>query len=168
MSKNNDLVQYVRGNINRPLIDKYLHYLDIYDKYFERYRGKTVNILEFGVSQGGSVKMWKYYFGDSCNIYAVDINPECLKFEEDRINIFIGDQSSRSFLRNLKLKLPDIDIVIDDGGHSMKQQIITLEEMFGIVNKDGLYLIEDLHTSYWEAFGGGLKTRIVLLSTLKK
>jgi len=62
------------------LIHKWDHYFDIYEKYFSKYRGQEINILEIGISHGGSLQLWKKYFGDKVHIYAVDINPECKKF----------------------------------------------------------------------------------------
>lgn len=154
----NDLEKYFRQN-NGRLIGKWIHYFDIYDKHFSQYRGKPVNILEIGVFQGGSLQMWKHYFGDKANIYGVDINPVCKEFEEKNIKIFIGSQSDRKFLRELKKAIPQVDILIDDGGHTMKQQIVTFEELFGHIKHDGIYLCEDVHTSYWIKFGGGHKRR---------
>lgn len=52
-----------------------------------------------------------------------------------------------------------MDILVDDGGHSMSQQIITFEEMFSHIKEDGVYLCEDIHTSYWLRWGGGYKRR---------
>ena len=46
---------------------------------------------------------------------------------------------------------------IDDGGHTMGQQIATFEEMYPKVNENGVFLIEDLHTSYWQSYGGGYR-----------
>lgn len=65
--------------------------------------------------------MWKSYFGDKAKIFGIDIDPRCKKLEEENIKIFIGSQSDRKFLRELKELIPKIDILIDDGGHSMKQ-----------------------------------------------
>ncbi|OOZ59048.1 hypothetical protein BOW44_12525 [Solemya velum gill symbiont] len=142
-------------------ITKWNHYFDIYEEFFSRYRGSDVRILEFGVFQGGSLKMWREYFGDNCTIYGVDINDECKKFEENGIEIFIGDQEDRGFLKEIAQKIGTVDIVIDDGGHTMKQQINTFEEIFPSVDKDGIYLVEDLHTSYWPdyEYGGGYKNK---------
>jgi hypothetical protein len=55
--------------------------------------------------------------------------------------------------------MPRIDIVIDDGGHTMKQQIATFEEMFPRIDGNGVYLCEDMITSYWPDYGGGLRKR---------
>ena len=101
MKKTSDLEEYFRNN-NSRLIDKWVHYFDIYDRHFKRYRNKEINILEIGVSQGGSLLMWKDYFGDRANIYGIDINPKCKDLEEENIKIFIGSQSDRNFLRKLK------------------------------------------------------------------
>jgi len=101
--------------------------------------------------------MWKDYFGDKARIFGVDINPECKKFEEKNIEIFIGSQSDRKFLKKVKENIPKIDILIDDGGHTMLQQIVTFEEIFQHIDANGVYLCEDIHTSYWLNFGGGHK-----------
>ena len=101
--------------------------------------------------------MWKQYFGPGTRIYGIDTNPKCKALEEENINILIGSQSDRTFLRSVKTLIPPIDILIDDGGHTMKQQRIAFEELFDHVKDDGVYLIEDLHTSYWMRYGGGHK-----------
>jgi len=99
--------------------------------------------------------MWKEYFGDKARIYGVDVNPDCKKLEEKNIEIFIGSQSDRAFLRSVASRVPPIDILIDDGGHKMSQQIATFEELFSKVKPDGVYLCEDSHTSYRLVYGGG-------------
>lgn len=154
----NDLEKHFKENDKR-YFTKWSHYLDVYDRHFQKYRGKNVNILEIGVSHGGSLQMWKNYFGDKAKIFGVDINPVCRDFEEKNITIFIGSQSDRNFLREIKKKMPPIDILIDDGGHTMNQQIVTFEELFNIVKDGGVYVCEDLHTSYWLYYGGGYKRR---------
>ena len=153
-----DLEKYFRNNENRSIF-KWIHYFDIYDQYFSKYRNKEVTILEIGISQGGSLQMWKDYFGDKATIYGIDIDPRCKTFEEENIKIFIGSQSDRNFLRKIRQEIPPIDILIDDGGHTMKQQITTFEELFGHVKTPGIYLCEDTHTSYWLKYGGGYKRR---------
>ena len=103
--------------------------------------------------------MWKDYFGDRAKIYGIDVNPNCKEMEEENIKIFIGSQSDRKFLREVKKQIPPIDILIDDGGHTMVQQIVSYEELFDAVKEDGVYLCEDVHTSYWLKYGGGNKRR---------
>lgn len=154
----NDLEAFFRRHTGRRL-HKWMHYFEIYDRHFAAFRGRAPVVLEFGVSQGGSLQMWKEYFGPGVRLFGVDINPECRRFEEDDVRILIGDQGDRDFLRTLAKTLPPIDILIDDGGHTMEQQIATFEELYAHVQPHGVYLCEDLHTSYWHRWGGGYKKR---------
>lgn len=116
-------------------------------------------ILEIGVFQGGSLKMWRNYFGPEALIYGIDINPSCKQFEDKNTKIFIGSQNDRKFLNFIKSEIPKVDILIDDGGHTMNQQIVSFEELYSHVKSDGIYLCEDLHTSYWKEYGGGYKNK---------
>ena len=150
----NDLEKYFKEN-TKLSIHKWQHYFNVYDRHFSRYRDTEVNVLEFGVSEGGSLQMWKNYFGPKCKIYGVDINPACKSLEEDRVKIYIGDQEDKVFLKSIAEDIPRIDILIDDGGHRMQQQINTFEELFPSIEKNGVYLCEDMHTSYWKGWGGG-------------
>lgn len=141
-------------------INKWLHYFEAYDRFFSKYRGRDVTILEIGVFKGGSLQMWKEYFkmpDNKIQIYGVDIDPACKALEEENIKIFIGSQEDREFLRKLKKKIGKVDILIDDGGHTMNQQIVSFEELFDLVDDEGIYLCEDLHTSYMESYGGRYK-----------
>ena len=154
----NELEKYFTENPGRH-IHKWKHYFEIYERHFSRFRGTDVHVVEFGVAQGGSLQMWKHYFGPQCRVFGVDINPHCKRLEEDRVEIFIGDQADRGFLRSLREKIPRIDILIDDGGHGMEQQIRTFEELFPFIDRNGVYLCEDTHTSYWPVCGGGYRRR---------
>lgn len=145
------------NNLNGKLIHKWDHYIEVYDKWFSRFRNTDVYVLEIGISQGGSIEMWKRYFGDKLHLYGVDINPRCKELEETNVEIFIGEQEDKQFLAELKSKIPKLDILIDDGGHTMMQQIITFEEMYSHVKEDGIYLCEDTHTSYMYSYHGGYK-----------
>lgn len=151
-----DLELYFRKNTGR-LIHKWNHYFDIYERHFSRFRNREIVILEIGVSQGGSLQMWKEYFGPKAKIYGIDIDPRCKDLEEENIQIFIGSQSDKKFLQHVKASIPVIDILLDDGGHTMNQQIVTFEQLFDHVKEDGVYFCEDTHTSYWLEYGGGYK-----------
>lgn len=157
MQMNSDRLKNLFYTHEGKLIHKWDHYFAIYEKYFSTYIGKKVNILEIGISQGGSLQLWKKYFGNEVNVYAIDINPQCKKLEEERVKIFIGSQSDKQFLQQVIQELPDLDIIIDDGGHTMNQQIVSFENLYLKVKEGGLYLVEDTHTSYWHEFHGGLK-----------
>lgn len=155
--QSNPLETYFRAN-NKRLIHKWIHYFDIYHRHFERFRGRKPVVLEFGVSQGGSLQMWRDYFGRGARIHGVDINPACRTLEQRRTKIYIGDQADRTFLRSIADDIGPIDVVIEDGGHEYDQQIHTFEEIYPRMTEDGVFLIEDLHTSYWpKKFHGGLR-----------
>jgi 23S rRNA U2552 (ribose-2'-O)-methylase RlmE/FtsJ len=160
----NELENFFLNSPHR-LMHKWNHYFEIYDRHLCQLRDKKaaentkVNLLEIGISHGGSLEMWNNYFKGNVNIYAVDINPECKKFETDNVKIFIGSQQDESFLKTLKASIPKLDILIDDGGHTMKQQIVTFEQLYDHIIDNGIYICEDLHTSYWKDYGGGLKKK---------
>lgn len=122
-------------------------YTDIYEIYFNSYRDIDFNFLEIGVYDGASLKMWKDYF-IKAKIVSIDIDKRCKSFEEERINIEIGDQTDQSFLTSVSYKHGSFSIILDDGGHSNKQQITSFETLFPLLNPGGIYMIEDLHCSY--------------------
>jgi hypothetical protein len=90
-------------------------------------------------------------------LYGIDHNPDCRKLEDEKTRILIGDQADRAFLAQVRREIPRVDILIDDGGHTMEQQIVTFEELFPHVAERGVYLCEDLCTSYWRGHGGGYR-----------
>lgn len=137
-------------------VHKWMHYFDVYHRHFQKYRGRRIKLVEFGVNVGGSAQMWREYFGTRTKMYGVDNDPRCKKWETPWFKIFIGDQADRQFLRKIAKKIGPIDIVIDDGGHYPHQQIATFEEFYPLVKPGGVFLIEDLHTSYIPKYDGGL------------
>jgi len=148
---------------------KWRHYLEIYDRHFARFRGTDVHVVEIGVADGGSLQIWRRYFGDQARICGVDINPHCKELEDENTPIFIGDQSDKNFLQSLKTAMPRIDILIDDGGHFFDQQINTFEILFPHLSSNGVYVCEDLHTSYWhKEFRGGVGKRGTFIEYSKK
>jgi len=151
----NPLLRHFEANDGR-LIHKWMHYFDIYHQYFDRFRDRDIVVVEIGVSHGGSLQMWTEYFGPKAKIWGVDIDPRCQAFEGPGIKVVVGDQGDRDFLRKLAEMVGPIDILIDDGGHMMDQQIATFEELYSLVKIDGIYFVEDTHTSYWpEDYSGG-------------
>ncbi|MBS1762748.1 MAG: class I SAM-dependent methyltransferase [Bacteroidetes bacterium] len=149
------------------LIHKWEHYFEIYDRHFAAYKGKELVVLEIGVSQGGSIDMWQKYFGEKLKYFGIDINPACKQFERKNVEIFIGSQEDPAFLKKIKESIPGIDILIDDGGHTMRQQIVTFEMLFSKIKFGGIYLCEDNHTSYWLNFGGGMKRKGTYIEYVK-
>jgi len=138
-----------------PLVDKWEPYFEAYHRHFSKFRGKPVTFVEVGVQSGGSALMWRWYFGEHFRYIGVDINPNVKKFESDWATIVIGDQSSETFWEEFKTKFPEkVDIFLDDGGHTMEQQIVTISSMYTHVKHGGVYVCEDLATSYEVEFGG--------------
>jgi len=144
-SNKNRLRSYFDSNKKGPGIWKWLHYFDIYERHLQKYQNKQVTIVEIGVYSGGSLNMWKEYFGDNCRVIGVDIEPNCKSYENEYTDIYIGDQESRSFWKTFKAEVGNVDIIIDDGGHTTPQQIVTLEEMLPFLNSGGVYICEDIH-----------------------
>lgn len=141
-------------------IHKLEHYFDVYERHFSRLRNKPITMLEVGVSHGGSLQMWREYFGPSATIIGVDIDPECRIMESEGFQIFIGDQGDKVFWADVKSKIPKLDLLIDDGSHRLNHQCITFDAMYPHVKDDGgIFLVEDCHSSYRKAFGGGHRKR---------
>lgn len=163
----NDLIRFFLENKGR-VVHKWIHYFEIYNRYFRQFRNKEINILEIGVDRGGSLQMWKKYFGDRAKIFGVDILEGCQALEEDGFKIFIGSQSNPQFLNKVAESIGKIDILIDDGGHRMDQQIITFEKMFPYIAENGIFLCEDTHTSYWENYNGGYKKKSSFIEYAKE
>jgi hypothetical protein len=144
----NPLEKYFNSIKEGNGIWKWDHYFDVYHTHFKKFRNEKVNICEIGIYSGGSLEMWKSYFGDSCVIYGIDIESACKVYENENIRVFIGDQEDREFWKHFKEQNIKIDILIDDGGHSSEQQIITFEEMLPIMSPGGIYLCEDIHGGF--------------------
>ena len=162
----NPLAEYFFNNPGLPIL-KWEHYLEIYHRHFAVFRGRAPVVLEIGVLNGGSLQMWRRYFGPQSLIVGVDVNPRCLQFQSEGIAVMIGDQSDRRFLAEIRAKLPRIDIIIDDGGHTMTGQIATFEELYPHLRQDGVYLCEDLHSSLFPEYGGGYGRRDTFLEYSK-
>jgi hypothetical protein len=143
-TNSNPLREFFDNRKRGPGIWKWNHYFDIYDRHFRRFRGQEVYVLEIGVYSGGSLEMWRDYFGSKALIYGVDIEPACRAYENDSVKIFIGDQADRMFWQEFRRKVPALDIVIDDGGHHPNQQIVSLEELLPFLRPGGVYFCEDV------------------------
>lgn len=136
---------------------KWENYFEIYEKHFEKYIGKNPIILEVGVAHGGSTEMYKQYF-ENAVIHAVDYDPQFEHVVDDLgVKVTLGDQASQEFWNEYLKDKPDFDIIIDDGGHTMEQQVITLLKTYPKLKVGGTYLVEDTHTSYWRDWGGGFQ-----------
>ncbi len=145
----NDLYSFHAQHRNTRVMHKWEHYFEIYERFLSPIRRANPVVLEIGVQLGGSVEMWRDYFGLATRIYGVDINPDARRQEDIVTRVFIGDQSDRTFLRSLVREIGTPDVVIDDGGHTANQQITAFEELYPALSANGLYFVEDTHTSLW-------------------
>jgi hypothetical protein len=137
------------------LIHKWVHYLPIYERHFAPYRGSALRFLEIGVSQGGSLDMWRKYFGPQAVIYGIDVDPVCAARVDPPNQVRIGSQDDEMFLRSVAAEMGGVDIVLDDGSHIASHQRATFQTLFPLVSDGGLYVIEDTHTAYWAPYEGG-------------
>lgn len=157
-SSTNPLWEYFQNHNEGHGIWKWEHYFDVYHRHFARFIGHKVNVLEIGIHSGGSLEMWRSYFGEQSHIYGVDIEAACKAYENDHVSVFLGDQADRAFWSNFRKSAEGIDILIDDGGHTPEQQQIALEEMLPNLRPGGVYLCEDVHGRFnrFCAFATGL------------
>lgn len=148
-----DLVKIFEEN-DGFVIHKCLHYIDIYEKYFAKFRNTDVVILEMGIGHGGSLHMWKNYFGEKAKVYGVDKNYfPCIN--ASGIEVIQGLFGDKEFLCSLKDKIPKLDILIDDGSHDSLDQKLIFEELFPHLVDGGIYCCEDTQTAYSEVYNGG-------------
>ncbi len=153
---------------NHNPITKWWHYFEVYHRYFNKFVGTQVRILEIGVYKGGSLQMWKDYFGNKAVIIGIDIDKNCKQYEDNQIHICIGSQNNIEFLQKVSEKYGPFDIVLDDGSHFMEHQILTFETLFPLLKPEGIYLCEDTHTSYWSLFCGALQDDDTFIEYSKK
>jgi hypothetical protein len=151
----NALFAYFVAYRSGRLLDKWIHYFPIYEKHLAPYRDRGVRLLEIGVYQGGSLDMWTRYLGEAATVIGIDIDEAALRLADPGRTVIIGDQADPDFLRSVDEQHGPFDVVVDDGGHTMEQQIASIETLFPTLTDGGIYIVEDSHTSYWEEFGGG-------------
>lgn len=137
------------------MLFKMEHYLPIYDSLLECWQGRDIRFLEIGIYRGGSMPMWQGFFGNKSQLTFLDIDPKCKELEMPGTMVEIGDQSDPAFLEKITQIHGPFDIIVDDGGHKMNQQITSFSSLWPALSDRGLYIVEDTHTSYWPGFGGG-------------
>ena len=140
------------------VVDKWTHYPAIYEKHFSQYCGTDFKMLEIGVFRGGSLELWREYFGSNATIFGVDINPECAGFVDAPNQVRIGSQDDPAFLKSVVAEMGGVDVILDDGSHIARHQIASFRALFPLLNDGGLYCIEDIHTAYWPGgYEGGYR-----------
>jgi len=133
--------------------DKHVHHFgDFYEQFLGPRKDSVRRLLEIGVAFGNSLRAWQDYFPNA-RIFGIDHAPEKCFFE-GRITCFVGNQDHRESLREAHAAVGgDLDVVIDDGGHRINQQVKTLAEFFPSVVPGGVFIIEDLHASFSPDYG---------------
>lgn len=162
-----EIETYFWQNTGRA-IDKWLHYLPIYERHFMPFRNRPVRVLEIGVQNGGSAQMWREFFGPDAVIFGVDINPDCAAADNEMTRIRIGSQDDPAFLKAVVAEMGGLDVVIDDGSHEMGHIHASFNVLFPLLSSGGIYLVEDLHTAYSEQYGGGYRSRRSFIETAKQ
>jgi hypothetical protein len=152
----NPLYAHFLANRGGAVLDKWVHYFPIYHRHLDRFRGKPVRLLEIGVYRGGGLDMWSRYLGPDAKLVGLDIDEAAVRAVRGRFPVVLGDQADPDVLLRINEQYGPFDVVIDDGGHTMRQQIVTAETLFPLLNDGGVFLVEDTHTSYWSEFGGAL------------
>lgn len=154
------------GNTGR-VAHKWHHYLPLYERYFAPYRDRPVRMLEIGVFKGGSLDLWRRFFGPELILFGIDVDPACARFDGQSAQVRIGSQDDPDFLRRVVAEMGGIDIVLDDGSHQSPHIRASLDVLFPLLNPGGIYMIEDLHAAYWTDFGGGYDAPEGFMQTVK-
>lgn len=141
-----DLAHHFRA-ARQPVV-KWSHYLPIYERLLAQYRGTAATLVEVGVGEGGSLEAWRGYLGPAARIIGIDLDPAAGRLRADGFEIFIGNQSDAEFWADLGRRIGPIDVLIDDGGHSSVDQIVTVACGTALVRDGGVIVVEDTHTSY--------------------
>ena len=145
---------------------KYDTYFEVYENVFKHYRDRKITFVEVGVSNGGSLFIWKKFFHKDSRIIGIDLNPNAKKLEEYGFEIFTGNQSEKKFWDNFYNKVGKVDIVFDDGGHKNIQQIATVDNSINNINEGGLIIVEDAHSSFIKWFYNPSKYSFISFTNL--
>lgn len=129
------------------------NYTRIYSQYLSKYKNSPIKFLEIGIQYGNSVKLWERYF-PKAELHFIDIDPSQIQYHSTRSHYHFINQTDIKGLIDFGVSVNgDFDVVLDDGGHTMEQIIISFHCLFPFLKKGGLYIIEDLATSYWSMYG---------------
>lgn len=148
------------------LAHKWPHYFEIYDRYFEKFRTgfkpgaekmRPLKFLEIGVSHGGSLQLWRKYFGPEAVLFGIDIDPRCTAVDDRDLSVRIGSQADPAFLQKIVEEMGGVDIVLDDGSHIANHQQVSFDTLMPLLSPGGLYIVEDVQTAYWRNWGGGYR-----------
>jgi glycosyltransferase involved in cell wall biosynthesis len=143
-----------RGKVS----DKWSSYIPEYARLFSAYRDLPIRLLEIGIQNGGSLEIWSKYFANAKKVVGCDINPECakLQFENPRIVVIAADANTDGAQQQVLRHAKNFDLIIDDGSHRSSDIVYSFARYFPHLSDGGLYVVEDLHCSYWQRYEGGI------------
>ena len=127
---------------------KWDSYFLVYDKIFKKYKNKKIKFVEIGVANGGSLFIWRKFFGKKAKIIGIDANPYSKKLSKYGFKIYTGNQSDPNFWKKFFKKEGKVDVILDDGGHKNLQQISTVHYTLPYIKDGGMIVVEDMATSY--------------------
>jgi uncharacterized protein (DUF3084 family) len=150
--------------------DKWALYLNEYQRILAPIRNTKIRLLEIGVQNGGSLEIWSKYFQLGEKFIGCDILKECgdLIFDDNRIQLIVGDINSPDTFSKILIQSKRFNVIIDDGSHHSGDIIKSFGLYFPLLKDEGLYIIEDLHCSYWKEYNGGLFDPFSSMSFLKR
>lgn len=137
-------------------------YLRHYDRLFARFRHEAITLIEIGIDQGASLRMWPRYF-TKATIVGIDVQPDKTKHASDRVIVEIGSQANLGFITGL-CKRYDPTIIVDDGSHQARDVLYTFQTMFPFVRPGGIYVMEDLYLHFGHNAKGYAATATTLPS----
>ena len=148
-----DLYQSHSGKVS----DKWTIYLNEYEEKLSQYQKLPIKFFEIGILNGGSLEIFSKYFLNAELILGCDIDKKCkeLHFVEPNIKLVVGDVNNEK-IKNEIIRHSKFDIILDDGSHNSDDVVKTFCNYFNYLKNEGLYIIEDLHCSYWREHKGGL------------
>ena len=138
----------------------------VYDGFLSEWRDRPVRVLELGVYEGASLRMWRDYFPQG-EIHGVDIKRQAVEHAGERIHVHVGDQKDPELLDRILAQSGPLDLVVDDGSHRYPEQRGSLMHLWPHVKAGGVYVMEDIHTSYLERWGMGYRAEESTVELLK-
>lgn len=150
--------------------DKWSIYISIYERLFSELDDRPLRVLEIGIQNGGSLEIWSEFFPEATRIVGCDINEACrrLTYSDPRISVVVGDANTDEVEEAITAYSQKFDLVIDDGSHRSGDIIRSFARYFPRLEDDGLFVVEDLHCSYWSEFEGGLFDPVSSMAFFKR
>jgi demethylmacrocin O-methyltransferase len=136
-------------------------YTRAYERHFAPFRQSPVVLLEIGIGGGASLRTWRDYFPRG-KVFGLDV-ADCKPLEAHGVWTFQGSQADEDVLERLLFRTGPLDVVIDDGSHRWSDQIASFRKLYPHVTPGGYYVVEDLHTSYWDQYRSGDQSMAMFL-----